>query len=210
MISIITTVIIIGAVFGLSKTITPSGQPQEIVTVANDIILKEGAPQKGAENPKVTIVEFSDFECPACSGAAPFINQLVASEGENLAVVFRHMPLSFHKNAYLAAQVSEAAANQDKFWEMHNKLFATQKTWAEEGDAKDTFLGYAKDLELDMAKFEEDLDSQEIKDKISRDLADAAKAGVDATPTFFINGKKIAGFGSPEFNQLLQEELDKE
>ena len=146
------------------------------------------APLRGGREPKVTIIVFSDFECPFCERVNPVLNQLLTSHGQDLALVFRHNPLPFHPHARQAAQAAEAARAQGKFWEMHDTLFANQRKLA-----RPDLDGYARLLGLDMTKFAAALDGNSDKDRIDRDSAEAARFGAHGTPSFFINGRPLTG-----------------
>lgn len=138
------------------------------------------------------LIEYSDLQCPACQAYHPLIEKLTAEYPEEIAVVYRHFPLSQHKNAEPAAYAAEAAGSQDKFWEMTALIFKNQDLWAESSQAKDNFISYAQELELDQEKFVQDLDSAQVQDKVENDYLSGVQANVRATPTFFFNGKKIA------------------
>jgi protein-disulfide isomerase len=146
------------------------------------------APVRGGREPKVTIVVFSDFECPFCARVNPTLNQLLASHGQDVALVFRHNPLPFHPHAQQAAQAAEAARAQGKFWEMHDTLFANQRQLA-----RPDLDGYARRLGLDMTTFAAAMDGNRDKERIDRDVADAARFGAQGTPSFFINGRPLTG-----------------
>ncbi|TNE49959.1 MAG: hypothetical protein EP343_10070, partial [Deltaproteobacteria bacterium] len=149
---------------------------------------KDGAPSIGPANAKVTIVEYSDFQCPFCSRGANTVKQLLKDYKGKIRVVFKHFPLSFHKDAHLAAQASMAAHEQGKFWPYHDKLFANIRNLK-----KDDLIKYAKDLGLNVAKFKAALDSGKYKSYVDKDLASASSAGANGTPTFLINGSKVVG-----------------
>ena len=146
---------------------------------------------KGTSTAPVTIVEYSDFQCPACGGYFPLVERLVAENPTLVRFVYRHFPLQQHVHAMIAAQASEAAGNQGKFWEMYKKIFETQVDWEKSKDAKAIFTKYAQELNLDMTKFAADIDSAVVKDKINAQALVGAKGGVNSTPTFYVNGKKI-------------------
>jgi protein-disulfide isomerase len=112
--------------------------------------------------------------------------------GDTLTLVYRNFPLrQIHKHAEMSARAAEAAALQGKFWEMHHRLFRMQKEWEDRSDAKNIFIGYARDLGLDEAQFVRDLDSPAVAEKIENDLQSGLAAGIKGTPTFFLNGKSI-------------------
>lgn len=140
---------------------------------------------------EIVVTEFSDFQCPACLSVQEPLKQILKKYEGKVTFVYRHFPLvSIHKNAMMAAQVSEAAALQGKFWEMHDMLFAKQNEWSGLGDPKETFFAYAVLLEMDLPKFQADLDSQAVKDAVTKDLLDTTRYRLTGTPTFFVNGVK--------------------
>lgn len=147
---------------------------------------------RGTRDGKVVLVEYSDFQCPACGRYEPFLRQLEHEFNGKLEFVYRYFPLrQIHINAELSAAAAEAAGKQGKFWEMHDMLFDRQNDWAESPGARDMFIGYAGDLKLDVEKFKSDLDSGETADRIEKDFRGGERAGVNSTPTFFLNGQKI-------------------
>ena len=163
------------------------------------------SPVLGSKLAKVTIVEFSDFECPFCTRGANTIKKIVKEYGSQVRVVFKHLPLSFHRNAHMAAQASMAAHAQGKFWEFHDKLFANSRNLS-----KANYLKWAKELGLDVAKFKAALDSGKYKAFVDANAAKASSVGANGTPTFFINGKKLVG-AQPfaRFKQVIDAELKK-
>lgn len=164
---------------------------------------------KGNPEAEITLVEYSDFQCPACAGAAPAVKQLVEEMGEDVRVVYRHYPLrSIHPNAQLAAQASEAAANQGKFWEMHDELFASQRVWSNQSNPTDDFYKLAEKLELDMMKFKQDLTASETKNKVNSDYTSGSASGVAGTPTFYLDGEQLTNFGSyANLKSIIQDKL---
>lgn len=145
----------------------------------------------GAEDAKVEVVEFSDFQCPACKAAQGLVKQVQNREG--VRFVFRHMPLSsIHKNALIAAEAAEAAHDQGKFWEYHDLLFERQEEWAEEKEIEVKLSDYAEELGLDRERFVESLEEGRHKELVMSDYGEAMRLGVRGTPTFFVNGKQTA------------------
>lgn len=146
---------------------------------------------KGDKAAKALLIEYSDFQCPACATYEPMLEQAVAEYGERVAFVYRHFPLrQIHPNAQLAAQAAEAAGMQSKFWEMHDKLFDTQTAWSSLSNPRDTFKTYAESLELNVETFMTDLDSETTKSAVEADYQSGVKANVQGTPTFYLNGAK--------------------
>lgn len=154
---------------------------------------------KGSIDAPAMLVEYSDFQCPACRSAAPIVKQVSDELGDQLAVVYRHFPLrQIHPHAQLAGQAAYAAGKQGKFWEMHDELFATQSAWTNTKDAEQFFVNLAIELELDETVFRTDMNSSAAKDKVNADYTSGNTSGVRGTPTFFLNGKQLDGIGSPE------------
>lgn len=143
----------------------------------------EGYSGKGSNKPKVTIVEYADFECAHCRAASAVVEELVKKRSD-VRVVYKHFPLSIHPMARLAAIAAEAAALQGKFWPMHDALFATQDLLSDE-----LILGHAKALGLDVARFKKDIVDPAIIKKVDDSRAEGTAFGIAATPAFFIDGR---------------------
>lgn len=153
----------------------------------------DGAPSKGPKDAKITVVIFSDFECPYCAQAHQQVEALQKHFGaQNIRMAYRHLPLSFHPNAMPAAVASMAAHRQGKFWEYHDKLFANQ----EKLTAAD-FLRYAKELKLNVEQFQKDLKDPAVAKTVQEDLQLATKLNVPGTPSFYINGYPVGEQDSP-------------
>lgn len=147
------------------------------------------SPTKGAKQGKVVLVEFSDFQCPYCGAASATLKQFMAKRKDEVTLVYKHLPLvSIHPEALPAAKAAWAAGQQGKFWEFHDALFAQQKKL---GNA--FYQETAKNLELDLAKFERDRTSQAAEDAIKQDIQTAEKLGIDGTPFFVMNGVTLSG-----------------
>lgn len=147
---------------------------------------------KGNPDALVTLVEYSDFECPACAQFSPYIKELMEEYGDELRFEYRHFPLiNIHPNAVPAARAAEAAAQQGKFWEMHDKLFENQTSWTRSSSPSAAFNQYAEELGLDMAKFKLHLNSSTITDSINASFDDARERNFTGTPSFLLNGEKM-------------------
>ena len=153
------------------------------VTIATD-----GAPAKGPDHPRITLVEFSDFECPYCRAAVGQVDELMKLYPNDIRLIYKQYPLPTHPHARLAAAAALAANEQGKFWQMHDRLFANSRHLNEAG-----ILALAKDLGLDMNRFSADMKSEKIQAEINKDMKDGDQAGVYGTPAFFINGKLYNG-----------------
>ena len=145
---------------------------------------------RSADPQPVSILKYSDYQCPACKAYVSLQKQLKAEYGDLVQIEYRHFPLSGHQFAELASRTAEAARNQGKYEEMHDLIFEYQEVWSQ-GDARDHFMDFANQLELDMEQFEADLESQEIIDLVERQRQEGLRRQVNATPTFFINGQKL-------------------
>ena len=153
-----------------------------------DIKITDDDYVKGNKDAKVSIIEYSDFQCPYCGRQKATVDQILADYGDQVSYVFRHFPLSFHENAQKAGEAYECAAEQGKFWEMHNKLFENQSDLS-----VDNYKAWAKELGLNTSIFNDCLDSGKYTDKVKNGLTDGTKYGVQGTPATFINGQLISG-----------------
>lgn len=160
-------------------------------------------PYRGNKNAKVTIIEFTDYQCPFCGRARPTVNQIIDTYGDKVHYVLRDFPLNFHPYAQKAAEAAECAGDQDKYWEYSKVLWANQKAL----DIPD-LKKYAKELNLDTAKFDKCLDTGQFTAEVNKDIADGSKAGVTGTPSFFINGQLLTGARPFEqFKEVIDLEL---
>ena len=175
------------------------GESTHSASVSTDL----GRSMKGNPNALVTTVEFSDYECPFCSKVEPTIARILQEYPNDVRVIFTHNPLDMHQNAPLAAQAAYAAGLQNKFWEMHNILFANQRRLTREN-----ILKFAADLKLDQAKFIQDLDAPSTVQIIENNKAEAKKFGFRGTPAFLINNQPLSGAQPYEnFKKAIDEEL---
>ena len=175
----------------------------EPVRVAVDV--PTGAPSRGPSDAPVTIVIFSDFQCPFCFRANASIEEVVQRYGDHVRLVFRDFPLPMHPDAQKAHEAGRCAAEQGKFWPMHDRMFADQTALTVDGLKKS-----AASLGLDMARFNECLDSRRHTAAVQRDLQAGEGYGVTGTPAFFINGRLLSGaqpFSS--FSRVIDDELQR-
>lgn len=179
---------------GSSSVSTPvSAEQKKILEIMPDDYIK------GNKKAQVTLIEYLDFECEACGYYFPFVKQLSEEFKDDIRFVSRYFPLQGHKNGLPAALAVEAASKQNKYWEMYNIVFENQKAWGERPKADPTiFEKYAKQIGLNMEQFKKDIASKEVKDRVERDRLSGEKLGVNATPTFFLNGEKLQNLRSPE------------
>lgn len=195
--TIIGTVIMIigiGWLFGRSGQSTVSTDATANRTVAEaNITHVKGDPATAP----VVVVEFSDFQCPACRAAQPLIDSLLGRYTNNeVAFIYRHLPLqSIHPNAFAGAVAANAAGQQGKFWEMHDLLFERQDEWSAISDTSklsDKFVEYATELGMNGETFKTALSDSALADHVQTDIVAATQLGVNATPTFFVNGKSVS------------------
>ncbi len=201
---------------GVSKIdIAPQGETlylldndkNQFLSVAIEFVVDvdtTGSPVKGKVDAPVTIVIFTDFECPYCSKIVPLMDQVYDANKKNVKIVFKNMPLNFHKNAEPAARAALAADAQGKFWEYHDILFEKQKNLN-----TDLYNKTAKELGLDMSKFKADMNSAATKSKVQKDKHDAKLAGVTGTPSVFINGRALKQRSLQGFQVMIDTELKK-
>jgi len=143
----------------------------------------------------VQLVEFGDYQCPACGAAHPNVKKLMSEYDGKVTFVFRNYPLeTIHRNALVAAKYAEASAKQSKFWQMHDKLYESQKEWSELGDPTSKFAEYAKSLGISVDQLKKDANSSAIAAIINQDKSDGDAVGVQGTPSFFVNGKAVANY----------------
>ena len=157
------------------------------------------APQPGASNPwsrgmataRVTVEEFSDFQCPACGGLEPGLRRVMKDYEDRVRFVFRNYPLQMHKYAFQASRAAEAAGAQGKFWEMHDMLYDNQKEWSDSMEPRVQFDSYATRLGLDVQRFKADMERQDLADRVKADLLRGNSLGVKGTPTVYLNGREL-------------------
>lgn len=203
-IGITTLAVLIGGVFFLSGKATKT-QEGDISDQA--VLIKSYNHKISSESAKVTIVEFADFQCPACAAVYPIIKQVLKQYKGDITFVYRHFPLPQHKNAILAAKTAEAAGKQDKFWQMYDLLYQKQDEWSENNDAKEVMERFAKELQLDMERFSQDLSNSGIADQIQQDKNDGTELGVNSTPSFFLNNKKLSLSSLADLPTIIDEEI---
>jgi protein-disulfide isomerase len=167
------------------------------------IIAKADRPAKGPEKAPIEMIEFSDFQCPYCESAFPTVNRVLDTYGDRIHFIYRHYPLAIHPRARPAAEASQCAAEQGKFWQFHDRLFGDQSKLGDED-----FKVAAAQLGLDTAQFNACVDSHKYKAEIDVDIHAGDEAGVSGTPAFYINGRMLSGAQPFEaFKRIIDEEL---
>lgn len=204
-VSVLGTFLLLFGVYQLVNQPVQTDFPQTKQLKADDHI--KWSPEK-----KNILIEYSDFQCPACQNAHNILKTIEASGSADFSItkkvtfVYRHFPLfQIHDKANVAAYAAEAAGIQDKFWEMVNLLFDNQQIWKESNNPQQKdFINYAKELKLDIDQFKKDSNSSEVKNRVNEDLREAEQMGVNSTPTFFLNGQKVYVNNFNEFKTLLK------
>ncbi len=163
----------------------------------------KGAPFKGPADAPVTITLFTDFECPYCRQIIPLLDEVMEKNPKTVKLSFKNMPLKFHKLAEPSAKAALAANEQGKFWPFHDRLFAEPKL------SEETIKKTAVDLKLDIPRFEKDMESPNIQNKLQKDILDAQTAGVTGTPTVFINGRTPRQRNLEGYQAIIDDELQK-
>jgi protein-disulfide isomerase len=195
-------------------TVAPQQEePEPVVLGEQDRaeIEEGGAAEKGDKNAKVTIVEFSEYECPYCQRyIQQAYTQIMDEYGDKIRYVFHDYPLEFHQHAKTMANVARCAGEQNKYWQMHDLLFANRNEWAEKEDVTETVVGYADTLDLDAAGFRACVTNDKYGKEVQADFTLGQKVGVSGTPTFYINGRQLVG-AQPyaAFKVIIDEELGK-
>lgn len=170
--------------FSKQKASAPTGNNQAAVSLSNHV---DGKGLKG-----VTLVEYGDFQCPACSAYYPLVKQIKEKYKDDITFQFRNFPISsIHQNAMAAHRAAEAADKQGKFWGMHDQLYENQASWKDAPNAASIFQSYASALGLNIDKYKQDVASRATNDVIRADIKEGTRLGVKGTPTFVLDGKKI-------------------
>lgn len=186
----IVTLITVGGALGiimLAVTKSPGSNlsPVAVTLGANEL-------WKGKEDAGVVLLEYADFQCPACSTYAPLVDTIAEEFGGQVKIVFRHFPLrQIHANADSASRAAQAAHEQGKFWEMSSRLFEEQRAWSSSKNPAELFVRYASDLGLNEEQFRNDMETDATKAKIEADVQSGFQARVPGTPTFFLQGRMI-------------------
>lgn len=196
---IITVILVVWGMVKLAET-----SDNAIVAVAKEISKTDWV--EGSREAKVILVEYSDLQCPYCAQYEPLVEAIHKEFGDQIAIVYRQFPLPLHQNSHLAAYAAEAAGQQGKFWEMVSTIFSNQNEWATSQNARNIFLGYAKELNLNLETFQSALDSPETKDAVEKQYSSGIQAGVNGTPTFFLDGKKISN--PNDLSNLIRQKLN--
>jgi protein-disulfide isomerase len=192
-------------VFGLERL---ASHDEKLKTATTQTTEADTKVQGNADAP-ITLLEYSDFQCPACAAYEPFVTRLHQDFPDTLKIVYRYFPLTtIHKNAMISAQAAEAAHRQGKFWEMSSQLFKHQNDWAKNENPTDIFREYAQTIELDVDRFTADMQDSSVSDTVKSDQQLGTDANIPGTPSFFLNGKSIDNPQSYEaFKKVIEDKL---
>lgn len=207
---LIIVVVIIGGLFGVlaltrdKNSGDTGGGGNNSATATNHIV--------GKGESKVTVIEYGDFQCPACGAYFPIVQEIKKEYGDKITFQFRHFPLTqIHPNAFISSRAAEAAGKQNKFFEMHDKLYENQQTWSSSSDPTAIFTTYATELGLNLDQFKTDMAAKSTADSINADLKAGQAIGASSTPTFVINDTRVTK--NPEnleaFKKLIDDEIAK-
>lgn len=202
---IIITILAVVAIVGGAIALSGGGDEGTAGAVSNNFY--------GQENGVITVTEYADFQCPACGGFYPVIKQVKEEFKDQIRFEFMHFPLvQIHPNAMPAHRAAQAAANQGKFWEMHDKLYEQQQSWSSSSTPANVFEQYAREIGLDMDQYSAEVNGSDILGVINADIEAGKNLGVNSTPSFFIDGEAVEDLSVLStvegFSQLLQDKID--
>ncbi len=213
---LLAAIVIIAAVLGSGYYRDSFQSENKASGIATEALVREDSPTMGPADAKVTIVEFLDPECESCASFSPILKRTMKEYEGKVRLVVRYMPL--HPNSTLAANFTEAAGEQGKYWEAQTMLFERQGEWGErhgapasapKPDVKALFDKYAVDLGLDVERINRAITENRFAEKLERDKRDGQSLGVRQTPTFFVNGRRLARLHGADLRALIDEELKK-
>lgn len=198
-------IVVLGGIFFITKNKKDDATTNNQATPSQHVT--------GKTDSKVVLIEYGDFECPACSAYFPIVTQIKNDYKDKIAFQFRHFPLvQIHQNAMASARAAEAAGKQGKFWEMHDLLYGQQDAWAKSSNATAIFEDYATQLGINVDQFKTDSASSAVLDTINADVREGQKLNVTGTPTFVLNGQVITE--TPQtyeaFAKILDEAIQKQ
>ena len=189
---VVCVIILFGGAWIYQKTVPTPVTTPSILTSHQEALVRDDSIKVVAPHQKLVVVEFADYECPACAYIAPKVKEFMNTYKDNVTFVFRNFPLNtIHPNAMISAEMARIAGEQGKYWEMHDQLFTNQAEWGELSDPSDVFVSYAKKIGMDASNTKAELAKAPYADKINADEKDGVLVGVDSTPTFFVGNTII-------------------
>lgn len=205
---IIVGIISVAILFG-GAWLYQKNTPKDELVANQDALVRENSMKMEAIDEKLVVVEFGDYQCPACSYIAPGIKELQETYKDSVTFVFRDFPLNIHANAMKASQLTYIANEQGKYWEMHEKLYNLQTEWEKVSDPTDLFVSYAKALNMNTEDVKKKLSSDIYIDRIKDDVKDASLLGINSTPTFFVGNTIIRSANYDAIKKAIDVELAK-
>ena len=201
--------IFVVVILGFALFFWLSPEPGTVPTFTQEQMVRPDSAMTGAPAAKVTMVEWGDFECPACAAVEPILKQIIATYGKNpdFNFVFRNFPLPQHKDSRPAAEAAGAAGAQGRYWDMYALLYEHQKEWVGNTNPRSFFDSYAKSMGLDLIAFSAALDKRTYAPLIERDLQDASMLRLNHTPTIFINGVEQKNLTLPALTKAIDAAL---
>jgi protein-disulfide isomerase len=201
----------VAAALGIAMFLS-GGEPEPTTTLSDapiPIDYAGGGQTRGAENPAVTLVEYGDYECPHCADFHVVVSELMRRMPNELALEYHHYPLPVGPNSMTASLAAEAAGEQGRYWEMHDRIFETQRQWSGRPDGVEIFASMAGQLGLDTERFRQDLQSEEIQTRVLSDRLRGNALQISGTPTFFINGRRLDYLPSSvdEFEAIIRSQM---
>jgi len=193
--------VVLAAVLAIGGFVTFSGKSSTEVTLGS--IDQTSGHKLGPDSAPVKIIEFGDFQCPACASAAENFEKAQSSNADSVQIIFRHFPLPSHRNGLNGSLAAEAAGRQNNFWPMLRLLYANQKQWESLDDPLNTYVNFAKELNLNIDQFRADYKDPAVKKTVESDRDYGLSLNVDSTPTFFVNKVKYTGGRTAEDWQKL-------
>jgi protein-disulfide isomerase len=203
---IIVGIISVAILFG-GAWLYQKNTPKDELLVNQDALVRGNSMKVEATDEKLVVVEFGDYQCPACGYIAPGVKELQETYKDSVTFVFRDFPLNIHPNAVKAAQLTYIANEQGKYWEMHEKLYNLQTEWEKVSDPTDLFVSYAKALSMNTEDTKKKLSSDIYVDRIKDDIKDASLLGINSTPTFFVGNTIIRSANYDAIKKAIDAEL---
>lgn len=207
---VVLAVLVVGTLILVNRTGDGPSAGERVEDAETSLLVREDSRILGerAATGDVTLVEFLDFECEACGAVYPAIEELRAQYEGRVTFVARYFPLPGHRNAVPAARAVESAARQGEFEAMYQKMYETQAGWGESQEPKDElFRTFAEEIGLDMERYDADVASSEVADRVQRDVDDGVELGVQGTPTFYLDGELLQPRSYEDFTSALDEAL---
>ena len=182
----------VAAALAVAAMMTPGSESTPATTLASIDASPETARVRGRDDAALQLVEFGDYQCPTCAAYHRMVSEVMSRYPADVRLEFHHFPLvSIHGNSYYASMAAEAAAEQGKFWEMHDLIFERQGIWAPTSNAESMFAGYAEELGLDMDLFRAAARSNEAEARVNKDVSQARGLNLNSVPSFFVDGRLL-------------------